>query len=86
MAKRDTKRTSHYSLKIQEQSLDIPPHKSTKKAKAKERQEGRKEIKEATFFLFAVNTSFIDKKVFVKFTMDYSSYPPQFWQYSPQHS
>lgn len=47
MAKRDSKKTAYYSLKTQEQSLDIPPHKSTKKAKAKERQEGRKEIREA---------------------------------------
>lgn len=47
MAKRDTKRTSHYSIHSQEWSLDINPHKSTKKAKAKERQDGKKEIREA---------------------------------------
>lgn len=47
MAKRDTKKTYYYSLKIQEQSLDKMPHKSTKKAKAKERQAGRKEIEKA---------------------------------------
>lgn len=46
MAKRDTLRTSHYSVKSQEWSLDIPPHKSTKKAKAKERQKGKKIIRE----------------------------------------
>lgn len=42
MAKRDTHRTMKRSLNRQEQSLDIMPHKSTKKAKAKERQEGRR--------------------------------------------
>lgn len=42
MAKRDTRRTAHYSVKTQNWSLDKNPHKSTKKAKAKERQEGRK--------------------------------------------
>ena len=47
MAKRDTKRTARRSVLAQEWSLDITPHKSTKKAKAKERQEGRKEIDEA---------------------------------------
>lgn len=41
----DTKRVSKRSRQKQEQSLDINPHKSTKKAKAKERQEGRKTIK-----------------------------------------
>lgn len=47
MARRDTLKTSYYSVKGQEQSLDINPHKSTKKAKAKERQEGKKIIREA---------------------------------------
>lgn len=46
MAKLDTKRTYHYSIKAQSWALDVNPHKSTKKAKAKERQEGRKEIRE----------------------------------------
>lgn len=47
MARRDTMKTMHYSLKIQEQSLDKMPSKKTKKAKAKERQTGRKVIREA---------------------------------------
>ena len=46
MARRDKKRVAHYSVKAQDWSLDIPPHKSTKKAKAKERQDGKKEIRE----------------------------------------
>lgn len=47
MAKRDTLKTSYYSLRIQEQSLDKMPSKKTKKAKAKERQYGKKEIEKA---------------------------------------
>ncbi len=47
MARRDSMKTAYYSLKIQEQSLDIMPHKKTKKAKAKERQTARKVIREA---------------------------------------
>lgn len=47
MAKLDTKKTAKFSVRSQEWSLDITPHKSTKKAKAKERQEGRREISDA---------------------------------------
>jgi hypothetical protein len=46
VAKRDTARVAKRSIQAQEWSLDVNPHKSTKKAKAKERQAGRKEIRE----------------------------------------
>lgn len=46
MAKRDTKRVAKRSIQSQNWALDINPHKSTKKAKAKERQDGKKEIRE----------------------------------------
>lgn len=46
MAKRDTLKTSKYSVGNQEWALDINPHKSTKKAKARERQMGKKLIRE----------------------------------------
>jgi len=46
MAKRDTKKTLQYSIRSQTWSLDIAPSKKTKKAKAKSRQEGRKECRE----------------------------------------
>lgn len=45
VGKVDTKRVSKRSIQAQEWSLDVHPHKSTKKAKAKERQDGRKEIR-----------------------------------------
>lgn len=45
MSKRDTLKTSKRSVQAQEMSLDIPPHNSIKKNKAKERQVGRKEAK-----------------------------------------
>lgn len=44
VAKRDTQRVSKRSIQAQEWSLDVNPHKSTKKAKAKERQAGKKDI------------------------------------------
>lgn len=47
MAKRDTARVAKRSIQAQEWSLDVNPHKSTKKAKAKERQDGRKEIRKS---------------------------------------
>ena len=43
MAKRDKLRTARYSVQAQEWSMDVPPHKSTKKAK--ERQLGKKIIR-----------------------------------------
>lgn len=46
MSKRDTKKVNRMSVRAQEWALDINPHKSTKKAKARERQDGRKEIRE----------------------------------------
>lgn len=46
MSKRDTLRTSKRSLQAQDWSLDIMPHRSTKKAKAKERQMGKKIIRQ----------------------------------------
>lgn len=45
MAKRDTKMVAKRSVQAQGWSLDVNPHKSTKKAKAKERQQARKEIR-----------------------------------------
>lgn len=45
MARLDKARVAKRSVQKQEQSLDINPHKSTKKAKAKERQMGKKEIR-----------------------------------------
>lgn len=45
VAKRDTARVAKRSIQAQEWSLDINPHKSTKRAKAKERQDGKKEIR-----------------------------------------
>jgi hypothetical protein len=45
VAKRDTARVMKRTIQAQEWSLDINPHKSTKKAKAKERQAGKKEIR-----------------------------------------
>lgn len=45
MAKRDTKRVAKRSLDAQSWALDIMPHKSIKKHKAKERQDGKKEIR-----------------------------------------
>lgn len=47
MAKRDTTKVSKRSIQAQEWALDIPPHKTVKKHKAKERQDGRKEIRES---------------------------------------
>lgn len=47
MARRDTLRTAWASLKAQCWSLDKMPSKKTKKAKAKERQTGKKEIRKA---------------------------------------
>ena len=47
MAKRDTAKVAKRSVQAQEWALDVNPHKSTKKAKAKERQAGRKEIRES---------------------------------------
>jgi hypothetical protein len=44
MSKRDTKKVNKKSILAQDWALDKPPHKSTKKAKAKERQDGKKEI------------------------------------------
>jgi hypothetical protein len=47
MAKRDTRRVANSErLKYQWHS-DKMPHKSTKRAKAKERQDGKKEIRKA---------------------------------------
>lgn len=43
VGKVDKLKTSWASIRKQEQSLDINPHKSTKKAKVKERQVGKKE-------------------------------------------
>ena len=45
MSKLDRVRTSKYSLDIQCMTLDQMPHKSTKKAKVKERQLGKKIIR-----------------------------------------
>lgn len=45
MAKRDTKRVAKRSIQAQEWALDIPPHNTVKKHKAKERQDAKKEIK-----------------------------------------
>jgi len=47
MSKRDTLKTSQYSLKTQEMSLDKMPSKRTKKAKVKERQMGKKVIRKS---------------------------------------
>lgn len=47
MAKRDTTRVSKRSIQAQEWALDIPPHNKIKKHKAKERQAGKKEIRES---------------------------------------
>jgi hypothetical protein len=47
MSKRDTKKISHYSLQTQSWSLDKMPSKKTKKAKVKERQNGKKEIRDS---------------------------------------
>ncbi len=46
MAKRDTLRTSKRSIQAQEWALDIPPHNTVKKHKAKERQMAKKVIKQ----------------------------------------
>lgn len=46
MSRRDTIKTSKRSVQAQEWALDIPPHNSIKKSKAKERQTGRKIIKQ----------------------------------------
>ena len=46
MGKVDKLKTAWTSLRKQEQSLDKMPHKSTKRAKAKERQMAKKVIKE----------------------------------------
>lgn len=46
VGKVDKLKTAWTSLKKQEQSLDKMPHKSTKRAKVKERQRGKKEIRE----------------------------------------
>lgn len=46
MAKRDTKKVAKRSIQSQEWALDIPPHNTVKKHKAKERQSARKEIEE----------------------------------------
>ena len=48
MSKRDSRRTAHYSIQAQWWSLDVPPHKSTKKAKTKERQMAKKIIRDET--------------------------------------
>lgn len=45
VGKVDKLKTAWTSLKKQEQSLDKMPHKSTKRAKVKERQRGKKEIR-----------------------------------------
>lgn len=45
MSKRDTLKTSKRSVQAQEWALDISPHNSIKKNKAKERQVGKKIIK-----------------------------------------
>ena len=45
MSKRDTVRVGKRSIQNQESALDIPPHNSIKKHKAKERQAGKKEIR-----------------------------------------
>lgn len=50
MAKRDTARVAKRSVQAQEWSLDVRPHKSTKKAKAKERQAGKKEIRNESWY------------------------------------
>lgn len=47
MGKRDSKRVAKRSIQAQEWALDVRPHKSVKKAKAKERQDGKKEIRDA---------------------------------------
>lgn len=43
MSKMDTLKTAKRSLSAQERALDKNPHKSTKKAKRKERQMGKKQ-------------------------------------------
>lgn len=68
MARRDTHRTMKRSLSKQEQSLDMMPHKSTKKAKAKERQEGRK--------IIATEVIELSKEDFERFT-DALANPPE---------
>jgi hypothetical protein len=45
MGFRDTRKTSRFSLHSQARALDIMPHRTTKKHKAKERQEAKKLIR-----------------------------------------
>jgi hypothetical protein len=47
MGKVDKLKTAWTSIRSQNWALDINPHKSTKKAKTKERQVGKKEIRKA---------------------------------------
>lgn len=46
MGSNDTRKIGKRSLQAQNWSLDINPHKSTKRAKAKERQAGKKIVRE----------------------------------------
>lgn len=46
VSKRDTLKINKRSLQAQEWVMDIKPHKQTKKAKVKERQNGKKLAKE----------------------------------------
>jgi len=46
MGSNDTRKIGKRSLQAQNWSLDINPHKSTKKAKARERQAAKKIIQE----------------------------------------
>lgn len=46
MAKRDTSRTAHRARQAYEWAADLMPSKATKREKVKERQLGKKEIRE----------------------------------------
>lgn len=46
MGKSDTLKTAKRSIQAQEWALDIPPHKSIKKHKARERQMGKRVIEQ----------------------------------------
>lgn len=50
MGSNDTRKIGKRSLQAQNWSLDINPHKSTKRAKAKERQAGKKLASEESWY------------------------------------
>lgn len=49
MGSNDTRRTMKRAIQAQSWSLDVNPHKSTKKAKAKQRQLGKKLTEESWY-------------------------------------